>query len=403
MRDELSSRDRLLLSIDCDEPDHVPLWNRGGIPYRYFMGSDVDVSWPNQFERIRHSLKAGIDDVAYISPPKFLQPDVKIKISKRHPPGERHPLLVKEYRTPKGVLSKIVRQTPDWPHGDDIPLISDHAAASGRSVKDWVEKPEDLEVLSYLFRDPKEREIEEFAGEAEKIERFAKEHEVLLVAHEVTYLGSAVMWLCGFIKGVTASIRRPEFLDRLLDIIHEWNMSTLRLLVDVCDLDLIVHYGWYDSTEFWSPRAYRRFIFPRMKEEVDFAHKNKVRFGYSMASGAMPLLETFKEMNIDLLYGIDPVQGGYDMERAKREIGDTVCLWGGVNAHVTLEHGGREEVRDAVRRAISMLAPGGGFILSSVGRIYSEVPTSNIRAMIETWRELADYPKSKPKIPNPAI
>lgn len=116
-----------------------------------------------------------------------------------------------------------------------------------------------------------------------------------------------------------------------------------------------------------------------------------------------PLLETIKEMNIDPLYGIDPVQGGYDMECTKREIGDTVCLWGGVNAHVTLEHEGREEVRDAVRRAISTLAPRGEFILSSVGRIYSEVPTSNIRAMIETWRELSDYPKNKPKIPNVAI
>jgi len=144
-------------------------------------------------------------------------------------------------------------------YGDDIPLISDHAVASGRSVKDLVEKPGDLEVPSYLFRDPKEREIEEFAG---KIERFAKEHGVLLVTHEVTHLGSAVMWLSGFIKGVTASIKRPEFLDRLLDIIHEWNMTALRLLVDVCDLDLIVHYGWYDSTEFRSPRAYRNSSFP---------------------------------------------------------------------------------------------------------------------------------------------
>jgi len=79
MRNELSSRDRLLLSIDCDEPNRVPLWNRGGIPYRYFIGSDVDVPWPNQFERIKHSPKAGIDDVAYMSPPKFLQGMLRLR------------------------------------------------------------------------------------------------------------------------------------------------------------------------------------------------------------------------------------------------------------------------------------------------------------------------------------
>jgi len=389
MRTELSSRERLLLTIDCREPDHVPLWNRGGIPYRYFDKYRRDLPWPNQFERVKHALKIGIDDVVYINPPRLLNKDVKVRIRKVHPPMERYPLLIKEYKTPKGTLSKVVRQTPDWPHGDDIPLLDDYGAASGRSVKNWVENDRDLEVLSHLYREPTEREIEKFQEEVEPIKRFAKKYEILIVVHEVTYLGSAVMWLCGFKNGMVAIFRRPEFVHRLLDIIHEWNMRTIRLLIDVGDIDLIVHYGWYDSADFWPPRAYRSFILPRMKEEIELAHKNKIKFGYTMASGAIPLLGMFKEMNLDVLYGIDPVQGGYDMSYVKREIGDRICLWGGVNAHVTLELGTPNDVEMAVKDAISTLNSRGGFILSSVGRIYPEVPTENIEAMIRAWRKYA--------------
>jgi len=388
----MSSRERVLTSINCREPDHIPLWNRGGIPYRYFDKLNRDIPWPNQFECIKQSLKLGVDDVVSINPSTSLQQDVKIRLRKEHPTTERYPLLIKEYETPKGILNKAVRQTPDWPYGDDIPFLDDYGVSSARSVKDWIENSKDLEALSYLFRDPTDREIETFKKQSERAKQFANKYEVPIVAHEVTHLGSAVMWLCGFVNGVLATIRKPEFLNQLLDIIHEWNMRTIRLITEIGDVDVIVHYGWYDSTDFWSPKAYETFLLPRMQKEIDLIHKHKVKFGYTIASGAMPLLGMFKEVGIDLLYGIDPVQGGFDMMHVKREIGDEICLWGGVNAHVTLELGTPDDIRKAVKDATSILSPRGGFILSSVGAIYPEVPAENTKVMIRAWQEMADYP-----------
>jgi uroporphyrinogen decarboxylase len=97
-------------------------------------------------------------------------------------------------------------------------------------------------------------------------------------------------------------------------------------------------------------------------------------------------------MGIDLLYGVDPVQGGSDMARLKREIGDRTCLWGGENSHVILTLGSREDIIRAVREAISIMGPNGGFILSSVGNmLYPQIPTKNIETMIDAWRAAADY------------
>jgi hypothetical protein len=385
----MSSRERILMAIGCREPDHVPLLNRGGIPHRYWSTRGRrGTPFGDQFERVVESLKLGIDDAVALHPPFHLSEDVKVRIRKEKTPTENYPLLIKEYETPKGTLSKVVHQTPDWPHGDDIPLFDDYAVSSARPVKYMVEGDKDLEALSCLVRHPNGAELRAFGEEAERVKRFAEGHGVPIVCVEDANLGSAAMWLCGFINTMMATFRNQGFLHRLLDIIHRWDMMKVRSLLEVGRADVIVHYGWYDSTDFWTTRAYRDFLLPRLREEIELVHKHDAKFGYTMASGAMPLLGTFKEMGVDLLYGIDPVQGGYDLERAKREIGGEICLWGGVNSHVTLTNGSMEDVRAAVKEAFSKLAPGGGFILSSVGTMeYPQIPAENIGVMIEAWRE----------------
>lgn len=382
----MSSKERVLMAIDCREPDHIPLLNRDGIPYRYWLTRRRDDRpFRDQYERVVETLKLGIDDAVAINPPFHLNDGIKIRIREARPPTEKYPLLTKVYETPKGSLSKVVRKTPDWPHGDDIPLFDDYGVS--RSVKNWVENEGDLDVLSYLFREPTEDELETFQEEAEHIGHFSEEHEVPIMCVEDAKLGSAAMWLCGFINVIKYAIKNQEFLHRLLDIIHEWDMLKTRYLVEYGGADVVVHYGWYDSTDFWSMKAYRTFLLPRLREEIEFVHGHKAKFGYTMASGAMPLLKTFREMDIDLLYGVDPIQGGYDLLRTKKDIGDRICLWGGVNSHITLTLGDRHDVTAAVSEAFSNLAPGGGFILSSVGTMsYSQIPMGNIEAMIEAWR-----------------
>jgi hypothetical protein len=393
MPSDMSSKERILMTIGCREPDHVPLLNRGGIPHRYWSNRGRGgIPFRDQFERVVETLKLGIDDAVELHPPFHISEDVKVRIRKKKTPTENYPLLIKEYETPKGILSKVVRQTPDWPHGDDIPLFDDYAVSSARPVKYMIEGDEDLEALSCLVRHTTEAELRAFGEGAERVRRFAEGHGVPIVCVEDANLGSAAMWLCGFINTLKATFRNQGFLHRLLDIIHGWDMMKVRSLLEVGRADVIVHYGWYDSADFWTKRAYRDFLLPRLREEIELVHKYNAKFAYTMASGAMPLLGTFKEMGVDLLYGIDPVQGGYDLERAKREIGDRICLWGGVNSHVILTNGSREDVINAVKEAISIMGPNGGFILSSVGTMsYPQIPIENIETMINAWRTAADY------------
>ena len=69
-----------------------------------------------------------------------------------------------------------------------------------------------------------------------------------------------------------------------------------------------------------------------------------------------------------------------------------MCIWGGMNAILTLGEGSLKEARTAVKEAICILAPGGGFVLFPVDQIVAGTPWENIEAMLERWRELASYP-----------
>jgi len=88
------------------------------------------------------------------------------------------------------------------------------------------------------------------------------------------------------------------FLDAYVSIVARWNLSILEMLIDA-GVDVVVRRGWYESTDFWSPGLYRRFLFDPLRREVQTAHQAGVKVSYVMNSGAMPLLPLFRELEFD--------------------------------------------------------------------------------------------------------
>ncbi len=98
------------------------------------------------------------------------------------------------------------------------------------------------------------------------------------------------------------------------------------------------------------------------------------------------LFEDLIEMGI---CAVNPVQvNAKDMEpeRLKREYGDRLAFWGGVDTQRILPFGTPDEVRDETRRIIEILGKGGGYVLNSVHNIQVEVPPENVVAMFDAAR-----------------
>jgi len=230
-----------------------------------------------------------------------------------------------------------------------------------------ITSPDQLEALRYLLTPPREDDIVAFYDEAAQARDFAGEHGILLAGGWGVGMDMA-NWLCGMQNLMILMIEQPGFVGQILEMIHQWNLKRMEIVLEA-GVDLFIRRAWYEGCDFVTPKFYRSHILPLLRAEVDLAHARGVKFGYICSSGTKPMLADYKDAGFDVLIGLDPLQGTHtDMPLMKGELGDQICLWGGVSAAVTVERGTPQEIRAAVHTAIETLGPK-GFILSPIDNL----------------------------------
>ena len=388
---ELTSRERMLRALHHQEGDYLPCCFMSFTALRRRCREDL-------YELVKAERALGLDSFLFIPaaprPHRPDHPDLRGLQVRFHPavetrewreevPGDR-PVLHKEYITPAGRLQTSVVLTEDWPHGDHIPFVDDYQLP--RALKPLITEAKELEALRYLLTPPAAVDVARFEQEAKQARAFAAAQGVLLAGGWGVGVDMA-SWLCGFQNLMLLTHDQPALVIELLDIIHAWNKQRMAVVLQA-PVDLYIKRAWYEGCDFVAPSFYRDVVLSQLRSEVALAHEHGALFGYICSSGVGPMLDYYVEAGIDVLIGIDPVQGTHtDMELIKQKIGDPICLWGGVSGAVTVELGTEEEVRAAVRLAIETLGPD-GFILSPVDNITVDAPRTwqNIDALIDEWR-----------------
>jgi uroporphyrinogen-III decarboxylase len=388
---EFTSRQRMLRTLDRQEADHLPCCFMSFSALRRRFHGD-------RYQVVQAQRGMGLDAMLFIPiAPRVVRPEhpdlrglpvrfdprVETREWRESVEGDAD-ILHKEYVTPGGTLATAVRLSDDWPHGNRVPFVDDYQVP--RTLKPLVTGPEDLEALQYLFIPPQEGDVAHFRQEARQARTFAEDKGVLLAGGWGVGMDMAD-WLCGMQDLMILTMTQPGFVADLLEMIHLWNVQRMRVVLDA-PVDLYIRRAWYEGCDFCTPRFFQEAILPRLNAEVDLAHERGARFGYICSSGTRPMLDAYLEAGIDVLIGVDPVEGTHtDMPYLKEKLGGRVCLWGGVSGAVTVEQGTEEEVRDAVREAISTLGPQ-GLVLSPVDNITVDEPRTwqNIEVLIDEWR-----------------
>ena len=381
MKTNMSSKERLLAAMALQEPDHVPLWCLWSHERDPFNRKDC-------LKRIEATLALGLDDTLWLYGPWRISSEVKITSWAESVPGEQYMLLHKRYETPAGDLEHVVRSSEYLTSADEIQVLGDLNISHG--VKSLVEGPQDLDALRYLLGDPERRQLDKFRQQAREYRRFAQQKQVLLEGAYLS-LGDAAAWLVRPQDLIYAEYDNPGFVEELLEVIWFWHLKQIGLLIDA-GVDVILHRAWYEMPDFWGVEGYRNFLKPLLREEAAIVKQAGMKFSYIMTKGIMPLLDDFLEIDIDLLWGLDPVQGGAKLSIVAEKFKPRAAVLGGMNGNLTMTEGTPEEVGRAVEEAIRILGPGGGFILSPVDKIEAWTPWTNIEAMLASWRALASYP-----------
>ena len=387
-----TARDCLIRTLNMEKTDRIPCC------FMSFAVLRKQVK-ENLFALSREELKMGLDSMLIIPSasraerpthpdlrglPVQFHPDVITKHRVSEHQGEK--ILSKEYTTPDGTLTTAIKKSHDWPYGNQIPFIDDYQIP--RTLKPLITCSDDLKILKkYFLQPPGPQEIKNFKEEYTRAKSFVDEYNVLLVGGWGVGLDMA-FWLCGMKDLMVKILEQPGFVKDLLHTIHEWNKTRMAVVLSE-GIDLYIRRAWYEGCDFVTPEFYEEAILPFLKTETELAHKYGAKFGYICTSGHIPLLDAYIKSGIDVLIGIDPIQGSHtDMEILKNRIGHKICLWGGVSAAITVERGNEEEIRHAVQKALKTLGPS-GFILSPIDNITIDKPLTwaNIRIFIDEWQK----------------
>ena len=134
-----------------------------------------------------------------------------------------------------------------------------------------------------------------------------------------------------------------------------------------------------------SPELYRSSVKPYHARLVETFHRHAdVRVIMHNCGAIRPLLGDLIDCGVDVINPVQVNAVGMDPEALKREFGKDLCFWGGIDTQDVLPHGSPADVAREVRRRVSDLGRGGGYVLAAVHNIQREVPPENIAAMYET-------------------
>ncbi len=376
----LSSRERMLMALECKEPDYVPCC------FSAFMALSEKCAGQEEF--VDRQLEMGLDVAVGIGDlPIRHEPTVAIREWREDPPDGPYPVLHCEYRTPAGVLHRSVNKSEDWPHGDHVPFLSDHVIP--RATRQLVTPEDSLDALRHLLAPPSDTDAQAYGRKAEASKALAAERDLVTMAGTAMH-GDMACWLSGIQDLMMMCVDQPEFVRQYMDLIEQWNRRRMDVVLGQ-GVDIYIRRGWYESADFWSPNLYREFMLPALKRDAEQAHAAGARLGYIVSCSSMPLLDLFIEAGVDVLLGVDPAQDRMmDMRLLKERTAGKMALWGGVCGYLTIECGTPQDIRRQVQEAISILAPGGGFILAPVTNVRADTDQSwhNVRTMIDEWKRI---------------
>jgi len=180
----------------------------------------------------------------------------------------------------------------------------------------------------------------------------------------------------------------PAFAGALMDQVLEiWlaeAKAMLRAVGDAADVVIYADDIAFQSGPMVSPGMYRRLLRPRQARVFDLLASSGLKVLYHSCGNILSLLGDLVDMGVD---AVNPVQVSAgpmgDTAALKREWGDRLAFWGGIDTHEVLPYGSVDHVRAEVRRRIADLAPGGGYVLAPVHNIQADVSPQNVCAMYE--------------------
>jgi uroporphyrinogen decarboxylase len=177
-------------------------------------------------------------------------------------------------------------------------------------------------------------------------------------------------------------------MQAVLEVLVELNHRTLAEVGDLVD---IVAFGddiGQQDRAVASLATYRKLIRPAQERIVETIRAHtRAKILYHTCGSVYTYIDDFIGIGIDALNPVQVTAKNMEPRRLKREFGDRITFWGGIDTQRVLPRTSPAEVAAEVHRMFECLGAGGGWVLAAVHNIQPDVPPQNICAMFNAGRD----------------
>jgi len=203
-------------------------------------------------------------------------------------------------------------------------------------------------------------------------------------------------FLRGFEDWFSDLIVNPGFFQALLEKLADLWIEMARDEFDAVGENVdVCFYGddmAFQDGPMMSMDHYRRLIKPHHERLFSYIKsRTSAKIVYHTCGSVVHLIPDLIEMGVHALNPVQVSAKGMDSKNLKREFGKDICFWGAVDTQRVLPFGNSGDVAAEVRRRIADLGPGGGYVLCAVHNLQADVSPENICAMYDTARDYGQY------------
>lgn len=202
-------------------------------------------------------------------------------------------------------------------------------------------------------------------------------------------------WLC-----LLAS--DEDYVSSILAATAERAVENLRLYLQAVGpyIDTIILSGTDFGTqngELFNPELFARLYVPQYRRMNDFVHAHShAKTMFHSCGSNWNVIEHFIAAGVDILNPVQTSCAHMEPSKLKERFGKQIVFWGGgADTQGVLPHGTPGEVADHVRGRLLDLAPGGGFVFSTIHNLQYGVPPQNVEAMIRAVLGFGKYPLAR--------
>jgi uroporphyrinogen-III decarboxylase len=186
-------------------------------------------------------------------------------------------------------------------------------------------------------------------------------------------------------------IMDPDFVEKAVAVYVNRSLAYIKAMLAE-GVDAIMTTDDYSDNRgpIMGMELFRKFVLPGIEKQCRVIHELGGYFIKHTDGNLWEVLDDLVEIGIDGWHGIQR-NIGMEMGKLKQRYGNTLCLFGGVNAE-TLISGTPQAVREEVRTAIEQAGKGGGLVLTCSNVVPAGASLENYRAMRKAIADYGAYP-----------